>query len=219
MRSIQNINTRVGLFKILSKDTKYIKKKKKSHQVIFQFSIRENNSRVRKRHYNWCFSIEISVYRMPPMNEWIGDHSLWHIHVVGRCLRRLRIQRQTEIFLLHRSFLPPMSVLLLLPFFPTSSFLFFVRLDRPQRRWLTDAPCRCTLTCSVSLLTYLLRASSFPFSFSWIDRLLSTHLSCAARGDDDDGDDYRLLRTFLRIRAFQRLARPSADLCDVIFAR
>lgn len=34
-------------------------------------------------------------------------------------------------------------------------FLFFVRLDRPQWRWLTDAPCRCLLTCFALL----------PFSF------------------------------------------------------
>lgn len=124
-----------------------------------------------------------------------------HIHVTGR---RLRLQWQTETFLLHRSFLPPMGARLLFPFFPL--LLSLLSSPRPTATTMIN-------WCSVSLLTCLLRASSFPSSSSRIGRLSSTQLpSCAARGDDDDGDDYRLLRTFLRIRAFQRLARPSADL-------
>lgn len=82
--------------------------------------------------------------------------------------------------------------------------LSFVRLNRDRG----DSKLRHHPLCTTR------SASSFPSSFSRIDRLLSTRLPfCAARGDnDDDRSIYRLLRIFLRIRAFQRLARPSGDL-------
>lgn len=85
----------------------------------------------------------------------------------GRCLRRLCLQRRTETFLLHRSFLPPMDAPPASFFSHFFFFLFFVRLDRPQWRWLTDAPCRCLLTC------FALLPFSFPFRKSVDFRQLS----------------------------------------------
>lgn len=129
--------------------------------------------------------------------------------MTGRPLRRRRRLRQaTEAFpdrTLHRPF-----VLLLPPVFLRDVFSFFhfyfVFLQVPTAT--------TTMVKGMQLPLVICSSSSFLSSFLRIGRLSSTRLSYAARGDDDD-DYYRLLRTFLLIRAFQRLARPSADLmCD-----
>lgn len=132
--------------------------------------------------------------------------------VMGKCIRSrdlawfyvcsLRIRWRTETF-------PSQVVSPTEMYSPSlSSSLPFVRLNRD----CGDSG-KMILRVAVRFLTTR-SASSFPSSFLRIGRPLSTRLPfCAARGDnDDDRSIYRLLRIFLRIRAFQRLARPSADL-------